>query len=426
MSEFTLSSALQAWRFRKWYFILPALLIPLAAVIIAFKLPPVYESKATILIEEQQIPQEFVRSTVTGYADQHVQVLTQQILSRTKLWEIVEKFNLYAKERQNSSKEDILEKMRTKDIKFQTISAEVQDKKKGRGANAESVTIAFSIAYQGNDPETVQKVTGMLSSLYLEQNLKFREEQAQTTTKFLEAELKDLKEKIELLGGKISAFKEKNPGVLPELREFNQQQTVSLENELRRIDGEIQTAQNQKIYLEGLLGSGQTNQDANREVLDTSAKDPRERYHAVNEILKKLRAKFAEDHPDIQRLTKEKTELEQLLKLRKTGDIESQWKLAQLQADLASARGKYSEDHPDIKKLKTEIAQLMAEAKKGNPSLSDVDLANPAQMNIITQQQQLTNQINTLTQLKQKTQEKLANFRHAWKKPQKSSRDIWP
>jgi succinoglycan biosynthesis transport protein ExoP len=246
--------------------------------------------------------------------------------------------------------------------------------------------------------------------LYLEQNLKFREEQAQTTTKFLEAELKDLKGKIEILGGKISAFKEKNPGVLPELREFNQQQAVFLENELRRIDGEIQTAQTQKIYLEGLLGSGQTNKDANREMLDTSAKDPRERYHAVNEILKKLRAKFAGDHPDIQRLSKEKTELEQLLKLRKTGDMESQWKLAQLQADLASARAKYAEDHPDIKKLKTEIAQLMAEAKKGNASLSDVDLANPAQVNIITQQQQLANQINTLTQLKQKTQEKLANF----------------
>ena len=72
----------------------------------------------------------------------------------------------------------------------------------------------------------VQKVTGTLTSLYLEQNLKFREEQAQTTTKFLEAELKDLKDKIELLGGKISSFKEKNPGTLPELPQFNQAQAV--------------------------------------------------------------------------------------------------------------------------------------------------------------------------------------------------------
>jgi polysaccharide biosynthesis transport protein len=129
MSEFTMSSALQAWRFRKWYFILPALIIPVLGVIVAFKLPPVYESKSTILIEEQQIPPDFVRSTVTGFAEQHVQVLTQQILSRTKLWEIVEQFNLYAAERKKETKEAILDQMR-KDIKFEAISAEVSEGKK--------------------------------------------------------------------------------------------------------------------------------------------------------------------------------------------------------------------------------------------------------------------------------------------------------
>lgn len=407
MSEFTLFSALQAWRFRKWYFILPALIIPLAAVILAFQLPRVYESKSTILIEEQQIPPEYVRSTVTGYADQHVQVLTQQILSRTKLWEIVEKFNLYPRERQKDSREDILEKMR-KDIIFQTISAEVQDKKKGRAAGTQSFTIAFSIAYRGEDPLTVQKVTGTLSSLYLEQNLKFREEQAQTTTKFLEAELKELRDRIDFLGGKIADFKEKNPGTLPELQQFNQTQVVNLENEVRRLDSEIQSAQNQKIYLEGLLGTAQVYRT---ETPDAALKDPRTRYHTLNEELKNLRAKFSEDHPDVQRLLKEKTQLEQFLKMRKSGDIQNQWKLAQLQADLAAKEGKYSEQHPDVKKLKNEIAQLMAEAQKGNPTLSDIDLANPAQMNIITQSQQLTNQINTLTQLRLKQQEKLASFR---------------
>ncbi len=138
MSEFTLSSAVQAWRFRKWYFILPALIIPVIGAIVAYKLPPVYESKSTILIQEQQIPQEFVRSTVTGYADQHVQVLTQQILSRTKLWEIVEQFNLYADERQKETKEAILEQMR-KDINFETISAEVNEGKKGRSSSKPKV-----------------------------------------------------------------------------------------------------------------------------------------------------------------------------------------------------------------------------------------------------------------------------------------------
>jgi polysaccharide biosynthesis transport protein len=408
MSEQSLSSFFQAWRFRKWYFIIPALLIPLLSVILAFLLPPVFESKSTILIEEQQIPQDFVRSTVSGYAEQHVQILTQQILSRTKLWEIVEKFNLYTEERRKDTKENILEQMR-KDIKFETISAEVQDKKKGRSAGqSQSFTIAFSISYQGRNPEVVQKVTNTLISLYLEQNLKYREEQAQTTTKFLEAELKDLKDKIEVLGVKIAGYKEKHPGTLPELRDFNLNQASTLETELKRLDGEIQAAQSQRIYLEGLIGTTQ----AGKAEVESGAgiKDPRKRFTEVNEELKSLRAKFSEDHPEVQRLAKEKTQLEQFLKGRK-GDIQSQWRLAQLQADLAAKQGKYSEQHPEIKKLKNEIAQLLAEAQKGNMALSDVDLGNPAMINIKTQIQQLINQISTLTQVRQKQQEKLAQFR---------------
>ena len=84
----------------------------------------------------------------------------------------------------------------------------------------------------------------------------------------------------------------------------------------------------------------------------------------MNEELTALKAKFSGDHPDIQRLVKEKTQLEQFLKGRKGGDIQSQQKLAQLQADLAVKQGKFSGDHPDVKKLKNEIAQLTVEAEK--------------------------------------------------------------
>jgi succinoglycan biosynthesis transport protein ExoP len=84
---------------RKRYFIWPAVAIVLLSVLVALLLPSIYESKSAILIEEQQIPPDFVRSTVTGYADQRIQSLNQQILSRTKLMEIIKQFNLYADQR---------------------------------------------------------------------------------------------------------------------------------------------------------------------------------------------------------------------------------------------------------------------------------------------------------------------------------------
>jgi uncharacterized protein involved in exopolysaccharide biosynthesis len=172
--------------------VIPALVVLVLAVLIAVLLPSIYESSSTILIEEQQIPQEFVKSTVTGFADQRIQTLTQQILSRVKLWEIIQQFNLYQELREKLTREEILEKMRN-DIKLDTISAEVAaGQQKRRSSNKPEVTIAFSIAYRGKNPGTVQKVSGTLASLYLEQNLKTREAQAQSTTQFLEAELKQL------------------------------------------------------------------------------------------------------------------------------------------------------------------------------------------------------------------------------------------
>jgi uncharacterized protein involved in exopolysaccharide biosynthesis len=173
---------------RKKYFIIPAVVVLVVAILVALLLPSIYESSSTILIEEQQIPQEFVKSTVTGFAEERIQSLTQQILSRVKLWEIIQQFNLYPDLRDKLTREEITEKMRD-DIKLDTISAEVaSDKRKKRSSNQSEVTIAFSIAYRGKNPETVQKVAGTLASLYLEQNLKTREAQAQSTTQFLQAE----------------------------------------------------------------------------------------------------------------------------------------------------------------------------------------------------------------------------------------------
>jgi succinoglycan biosynthesis transport protein ExoP len=109
---------------RKKYFVISALVIWGLTVLVALLLPSIYESSSTILIEEQQIPPEFVKSTVTGFADQRIQSLTQQILSRVKLWEIIQQFKLYADLRERFTREEIIGKMH-ENIKLDTISAQV-------------------------------------------------------------------------------------------------------------------------------------------------------------------------------------------------------------------------------------------------------------------------------------------------------------
>jgi uncharacterized protein involved in exopolysaccharide biosynthesis len=400
-------SYLQAWRYRKSYFFLTALPLALIITVVALRLPAVYESKSTILIEQQQIPQEYVRSIVTGYADEHIQLLTQQILSRPKLQEIVNQFNLYAGMRKTSTTEEVLEKMR-KDIKFQTISAEVNDKRKGSQSD---VTIAFSIAYQGGNPETVQKVAGTLASLYLEQNLKFREAKAQTTTKFLQAELTGLQERIRNLGEKISAFKSSHEGILPELQQFNLAQADRLETEIKQLDNSLRAAENQKVYLEGILGTVDSRSPATAEGRDRRP-SPQERLRLLDEQLTELRSKFSEDHPDVQKALREKAQVEKLLKDQASGNPQHRQKLLRLQAELAQKQGTYSDQHPEVQKIKNEIAQIKSASGKTNPLLTDTDLANPASVNLLTQLQTTTSQIDSLKKDRQNLQEKLKLYRY--------------
>ena len=365
---------------RKKYFILPALVALVAALLVAWLLPSIYESSSTILIEEQQIPQEFVRSTVTGYADQRIQSLTQLILSRVKLWQIIQQFNLYADQREKLTRDEIIENMRN-NISLNTISAEVGNR---HGGVQKGVTIAFSIAYQGKNPDTVQKVDGTLASLYLEQNLKTREAQAKTTTKFLEAELKDLDARIKNLGDKITAYKEKYDGLLPEQQDFNRQEAARLDLESQQLASTIQAQEESKTYLQGQLAT--VSADA-PQIGDTGGRimTPADRLKALQLKLIDLQAKFSDDYPDVQKTRREIAALKKITgQTGRDADLRHQ-KLTQLRAQLAEIRGKYSDQYPEVQKLKNEIARLEKEPVKESTPQPMAAPDNPTYINLATQ-----------------------------------------
>jgi uncharacterized protein involved in exopolysaccharide biosynthesis len=128
---------------RRKFLIIPMIVIALLSIILAVVLPSTFRSAATILIEEQEIPSELVKSTVTTFADQRIQIISQRIMSRSNLVEIIKKFDLYADDRKSKTEEVILEKMR-KSIKVETISADVIDPRSGAPTKA---TIAFALTF---------------------------------------------------------------------------------------------------------------------------------------------------------------------------------------------------------------------------------------------------------------------------------------
>src|SRR5215831_8385708 len=192
----------------------------LIAILLAVLLPAHYRSSATILIEQQELPADLVRSTVTSFADQRIQVISQRVMTTETLLRLINKFNLYANKRARETREELIARMRS-DIDFHMISADVIDPRSGRPTAA---TIAFAVSYTSKDPELAARVANDLTSLYLNENLTQRARLAEDASAFLREEGDRLNAHIATLEGELAKFKEKNADALPELAQFNLEQ----------------------------------------------------------------------------------------------------------------------------------------------------------------------------------------------------------
>lgn len=281
----TVADVFEIVRRRKRSILLPAVAIFLIAAAVAFLLPKKYQSTTTILIEEQEVPREYVSANITTFADQRLQTINQRIMSTTRLLELIGRFGLYAEMKDKVPVDEIVAKMR-KDIKFDTISADVIDPRTGRPAQA---TIAFAITYEGKTPETVQRVANELASLYLQENLKTREKQSLETSRFMEEEMKTVQAQLSELDAKIASYKEKHISSLPELSQVNLQAIDQVERDLTRMNDQLRTLRERQGYLQEQLAS-----------------IPPDLAHQEKESLKELRVKlvelktqFSDLHPDV-------------------------------------------------------------------------------------------------------------------------------
>lgn len=355
--------------------------------IIALAWPPTYRSAATILIEEQQIPAELVQSTVTSYAAQRIETISQRVMTRSNLMGIVEKYGLYVDERARETTEEILERMR-EDIALQMISADVIDPRSGRPMPA---TIAFSLAFEGENPEQVQKVANELTTLYLQENLRTRASKAQETLSFLSDEADRLNRQIADLDKRLAEFKEANAGSLPELQPLLREQIERTERELTDTATQIRSLEDRRFYLQGQLGQ----QDPYGMDVNLS---PGARLKALRTEYASLAARYSADHPDVIRLKREIESLE-----RETGQVNPRDSLleqiAALNTELAGMREKYSPEHPDVVRLERQIAGLeatLAEAPAGGGSQSQRSPDNPAYVTLQAQLNATENEIQSL------------------------------
>ena len=397
-----LGDYLAAFRRRRGMILLVAGIIFIIGLITASVWPPTYQSSSTILIEEQEIPSELIQSTVTTYAAQRIQIISQRVMARTNLMEIVNKYNLYEKERRRYTTEEVLMEMR-EDIGIEMITAEVVDPRTGRPGVA---AIAFSLSYLSENARQAQKVANELTTLYLDENLKSRTEKAAETTDFLTVEANRLNDEIARIEGQLSKFKEENLYTLPESRELNSLSLQRAERELADIDTKLQSLEETKIYLGGQLPL--------LDPYDSGAVlSPNARLDALRTEYITLASRYSPDHPDVTRIKHEIKALEmETGNYASPDDLRAQLEL--LRNELATAEQAYTQDHPDVKKLQRQVAAIESELNNPPPAATrkaaSVNADNPAYVSIQTQLAATDSGMRSLKTRRAKTLEKIAEY----------------
>ena len=291
-------------------------------------LAPVYRSGTLILVEQPTMPKDYVTPNVNDDLQDRLRSITQQILSRTRLLHIIDQLNLYADSHNQLTEDEKVEGMR-KQIEIELVR------------DAQNRVSAFNVSYSAHDPHVAQKVTSELTNLFISENLEVRQQQSEDTTKFLESQLEASRQALSDQEQKIREFKGQHVGELPAQVGSNLQILAGLQSQLQTEEDALNTARQQRVYLETLVNQYRSLQGTPKSAGGTVTTG----LPAIDEELEKLRAQLA---------------------------------------DLSSH---YTDRHPDVRKVKQQIAdtektraRILADLKTKSAAPADPSASEPSEV----------------------------------------------
>ncbi len=336
-------------RRRRWNFLVPFSVVLLAAVMIAWLLPPTFRAQATILIQRQAIPQNLVATTVTGYVQEQIEQIRQQIVTHTNLMEIAEKFDMYPGEQDQAG---IVREMR-RDIEVSMVEVEATDPDR---AGTRVATVAFNVAFNANSAELAKRVTDDLAERFLDVHVQARTEAATKVFDFLDAEADNIKVEIADLEKQLAGFKQEEIRQLPELMGMNLSLYERTEREIEATETRIRELLQRIDVTRAELSLTEPYDDVvtqeGERMLTAS-----ERLGVLSAQYLQATARYSSRHPDVVRLTREISILAE-----QTGDSaradELMKQLISLQEQLRQARQKYTPGHPEVTALESAVAAV--------------------------------------------------------------------
>jgi uncharacterized protein involved in exopolysaccharide biosynthesis len=382
----------KVFRRRMSWFLWPFISLTALTAIISGVLPNVYKSTATVLIMNQQIPSALVPSTVTTYAQERIQAITQEVTSRSKILKLTEKYNLLPDKARKLTTEELVDEIR-KRISFQTINAEINKESQSQPV---LLTIAFSISYEDEDPKKAQAVTNEIVSFYLEKNLESREKVARGTTEFLTEQLKQEKMRMDDLQSRLAVFQNEHLEELPEYSALNMQKLERQSLRISDVDMQIRSLEEQRSILKGNQAMlDPYSSSANSKVITQS-----ERLQQVQLERAQALSKYSPSHPAVKAKDQEITLLESEGK-GGLGYDQMTDNLRAAETRLANLKSTYTDKHPEVQSTEREIKRIkgrLAELQNDRHAGSKITPAptSPAYITLQSELEKLSVSISSL------------------------------
>jgi len=292
--------------------LVPAVLGCVAVLGVALYLPSRYTSQSLILIEGQRVPDAFVQSVVTEDLNARLATMQEQILSRTRLEAIVERYGLFKRDIKGAPMEELARRLRQA-IDLTAIKPTMSSRSR------DQVLPGFYIAVTLEAPQVAQQVCAEIASMFVEENLRQRERASQGTTDFLQGQLDDAKRSLDEQDAKLATFKRKYMGMLPDEMQTNLNLLSTLNTQLEAVTQALNRAQQDKTYTESLLAQQVSAWEQMNAMKDGDAppQDTLEQQLAdLQNRMLAAEARYTSQHPDVIKLKAVMEELRKKIRER--------------------------------------------------------------------------------------------------------------
>jgi len=337
---------------RRWALCVAVFLLVLAVgIVYCLFWPRVYEATALVVVQPQKVPGSIVKPTVTSKIEERLQIITQQVLSRTRLMEIMDRFDLYPNSRHKAVPDDLAERMR-KDIAIKITRQHY-----------------FTVSFIYREPKATASVANALAAFFVDSNLRLREDDAVGTARFLAREMERMRGQLKEWENTLTEFKQAHLHELPGSQDRLIATAARQSNAISTIDFNVNVERTRQNGLEfeisdltykiedmalkkaKMLKRGESVGGGE----DMSGDDP----EAIRKELEGLRVRYTDDHPDVIRLIKKLA----------IAEARHEAKMAKLRAEGKLKAGEEQPDSMDLqlgslKESRTKYAKLVAESKE--------------------------------------------------------------